>query len=31
MVKDVPENAVVGDVPAKIIGWKDEADLDDQG
>lgn len=31
VVKDVPENAIVGGVPAKIIKWKDMDHLDDQG
>ena len=31
VVKDVPENAIVGGVPAKIIGYKDESNLDFQG
>lgn len=31
VVKDVPENAIVGGVPAKIIGYKDENNLDFQG
>ena len=31
VVKDVPENAIVGGVPAKVIGYKDENDLDFQG
>lgn len=31
VVKDVPENAIVAGVPAKVIGYKDETDLDFQG
>ena len=31
VVKDVPQNAIVGGVPAKVIGYKDENDLDFQG
>lgn len=31
VLKDVPENAIVGGVPAKIIKYKDEADFDFQG
>lgn len=31
VVKDVPENAIVGGVPAKIIGYKDEKNLNFQG
>lgn len=31
VVKDVPENAIVGGVPAKIIGYKDENNLEFQG
>lgn len=31
VLKDVPENAIVGGVPAKIIKYKDESDLDFQG
>ena len=31
VVKDVPPNAIVGGVPAKVIGYKDENDLDFQG
>ena len=31
VLKDVPENAIVGGVPAKVIGYKDENDLDFQG
>lgn len=31
VVKDVPENAIVAGVPAKIIGYKDENNLDFQG
>ena len=31
VVKDVPENAIVGGVPAKIIGYKDQDNLDFQG
>ena len=31
VVKDVPENAIVGGVPAKVIGYKDEDSLDFQG
>ena len=31
VVKDVPENAIVAGVPAKIIGYKDENNLDLQG
>ena len=31
VVKDVPENAIVGGVPAKIIGYKDENNLGFQG
>ena len=31
VIKDVPENAIVGGVPAKIIGYKDENDLNFQG
>jgi len=31
VVKDVPENAIVGGVPAKVIGYKDESNLDFQG
>ncbi len=31
VVKDVPQNAIVAGVPAKIIGYKDENNLDFQG
>ena len=31
VLKDVPENAIVGGVPAKIIGYKDENNLDFEG
>ncbi len=31
VLKDVPENAIVGGVPAKIIGYKDENNLNFQG
>ena len=31
VLKDVPENAIVGGVPAKVIGYKDENNLDFQG
>ena len=31
VIKDVPENAIVGGVPAKVIGYKDESNLDFQG
>ena len=31
VVKDVPENAIVGGVPANVIGYKDENNLDFQG
>ena len=31
VVKDVPENAIVGGIPAKVIGYKDENNLDFQG
>ena len=31
VVKDVPENAIVGGIPAKVIGYKDETNLDFQG
>ena len=31
VVKDVPENAIVGGIPAKIIGYKDENNLNFQG
>lgn len=31
VVKDVPENAIVGGVPAKVIGYKDEKDIHFQG
>ncbi len=31
VVKDVPKNAIVAGVPAKIIGYKDENNLDFQG
>ncbi len=31
VVKDVPKNAIVGGVPAKILGYKDENNLDFQG
>lgn len=31
VVKDVPPMAIVGGVPAKIIGYKDENNLDFQG
>lgn len=31
VVKDVPKNAIVAGVPAKIIGYKDESNLDFQG
>ena len=31
VVKDVPQNAIVAGVPAKVIGYKDENNLDFQG
>ena len=31
VLKDVPENAIVGGVPAKIIRYKDEAEISFQG
>lgn len=31
VIKDVPENAIVGGVPAKILSYKDENNLDFQG
>ncbi|MEE1061538.1 MAG: serine acetyltransferase [Ruminococcus sp.] len=31
VVKDVPEKAIVGGVPAKVIGYKDDDNLDFQG
>ena len=31
VVKDVPENAIAGGVPAKVIGYKDESNMDFQG
>ena len=31
VVKDVPENAIVGGVPAKILTYKDENSLNFQG
>ena len=31
VVKDVPENAIVAGVPAKVIGYKDEKNLNFQG
>lgn len=31
VLKDVPEKAIVGGVPAKIIGYKDENNIDFQG
>ena len=31
VVKDVPENAIVGGIPAKVIGYKDENNLGFQG
>lgn len=31
VVKDVPENAIVGGVPAKVLGFKDENNLGFQG
>ncbi len=31
VLKDVPEKAIVGGVPAKIIGYKDDTNLDFQG
>ena len=31
VIKDVPENAIVAGVPAKVIGYKDETNLDFQG
>ena len=31
VLKDVPESAIVGGVPAKIIGYKDENNIDFQG
>jgi acetyltransferase-like isoleucine patch superfamily enzyme len=31
VVKDVPENAIVAGVPAKIIGYKDKNNLNFQG
>lgn len=31
VVKDVPENAIVGGVPAKVIGYKDQNNLSFQG
>ena len=31
VLKDVPQNAIVGGVPAKIISYKDESNIDFQG
>ena len=31
VVKDVPENAIVGGIPAKVIGYKDASNLNFQG
>ena len=31
VLKDVPENAIVGGVPAKVIAFKDESNIDFQG
>ena len=31
VIKDVPENAIVGGVPAKILSYKDESNIDFQG
>ena len=31
VLKDVPMNAIVGGVPAKVISYKDENNLDFQG
>ena len=31
VLKDVPENAIVGGVPAKIIKYKDESNFNSQG
>ena len=31
VLKDVPKNAIVGGVPAKVIGYKDENNIDFQG
>ena len=31
VVKDVPKNAIVGGVPAKVIAYKDESNLNFQG
>jgi serine O-acetyltransferase len=31
VLKDVPENAIVGGVPAKVISYKDENNIDFQG
>lgn len=31
VLKDVPQNAIVGGVPAKVIGYKDESNIDFQG
>jgi serine O-acetyltransferase len=31
VLKDVPKNAIVGGVPAKILRYKDENNLDFQG
>ena len=31
VIDDVPENAIVGGVPAKVIRWKQESEMDFQG
>ena len=31
VIKDVPENAIIGGVPGKVIGYKDETNIDFQG
>ena len=31
VIKDVPENAIVGGVPAKVLSYKDESNIDFQG